>query len=61
VVLFAHSGGFVTSTAAMCSFWAANVARECGLPVFVVEYSLAPEAVFSTRLDELVGARDVAH
>lgn len=59
VVLFAHSGGFVTSTAAMCAFWAAIVARECGLPVFVVEYSLAPEATFPTQLDELVAAHEM--
>ncbi|MEM7139729.1 MAG: alpha/beta hydrolase fold domain-containing protein [Actinomycetota bacterium] len=59
VVLFAHSGGFVTSTAAMCAFWAAVVARECGLGVFVVEYSLAPETVFPTQLDELVAAHEM--
>lgn len=59
VVLFAHSGGFVTSTADMCAFWAANVALECGLAVFVVEYSLAPETRFPTQLDELVAAHEV--
>lgn len=58
VVLFAHSGGFVTSTAAMCAFWAAIVARECNLAVFVVDYSLAPEAQFPTQLDELVAAHE---
>lgn len=58
VVLFAHSGGFVTSTAAMCAFWAAVVARECGLPVLVVEYSLAPEVRFPVQLDELAAAHD---
>lgn len=56
VVFFVHSGGFVTSTAAMCAFWAANVARECGLAVFVAEYSLAPEHHFPTQLDELAAA-----
>ena len=55
-VFFVHSGGFVTSTAAMCAFWAANVARECGLAVFVAEYSLAPEHRFPTQLDELTAA-----
>lgn len=55
-VLFVHSGGFVTSTASMCAFWAANVARECGLAVFIVEYSLAPEAIMPTQLDELASA-----
>jgi acetyl esterase/lipase len=59
VVPFAHSGGFVTSTAAMCAFWAAIVARECGLPVFVVDYSLAPEARFPVQLDELVAAHEM--
>jgi len=58
VVLFAHSGGFVTSTAAMCAFWAAIAARECGLAVFVVDYSLAPEARFPTQLDELAEAHE---
>ena len=46
VVRFAHSGGFVTSTAAMCAFWAAIVARECNLAVFLAEYSLAPRPGF---------------
>lgn len=58
VVLFAHSGGFVTSTAAMCAFWAAHVARECGLPTLVVDYSLAPEVRFPVQLDELAAAHD---
>lgn len=58
VVLFAHSGGFVTSTAAMCAFWAAIAARECNLPVFVVDYSLAPEARFPTQLDELAESHE---
>lgn len=58
VVLFAHSGGFVTSTAAMCAFWAAIVARECNLAVYLVDYSLAPEAVFPTQLDELTAAHE---
>ena len=59
VVLFAHSGGFVTSTAAMCAFWAAIVARECNLAVFVVDYSLAPEERFPTQIVELTAAHEV--
>lgn len=59
VVLFAHSGGFVTSTASMCAFWAAIVARECELAVFLVEYSLAPETQFPVQLDELAAAHDM--
>lgn len=49
----------MTSTAAMCAFWAAIVARECGLPVFVVDYSLAPETRFPVQLDELVAAHEM--
>lgn len=58
VVLFAHSGGFVTSTAAMCAFWAAIAARECNMAVFVADYSLAPETRFPTQLDELTQAHE---
>ena len=59
VVRFAHSGGFVTSTAAMCAFWAAIVARECNLAVFLAEYSLAPEARFPAQLDELAAVDEM--
>ena len=48
----------MTSTATMCAFWAAIVARECNLAVFVVGYSLASEARFPAQLDELTASHE---
>ena len=58
VMLWAHSGGFVTSPGDACAFWGAFVARHCGLTTLVVDYSLAPEARFPTQLEELAHAHD---
>ena len=58
VMLWAHSGGFVTSPGDACAFWGGFVARRCGLAALVVDYSLAPEARFPTQLEELAAAHD---
>lgn len=58
VMLWAHSGGFVTSPGDACAFWGGFVARSCGLPTLIVDYSLAPESHFPTQLDELAAAYD---
>lgn len=58
VMLWAHSGGFVTSPGQACAFWGAFVARHCGLATLVVDYSLAPEMVFPGQLEELATAHD---
>ena len=58
VVFFVHGGGFVTSPARDYTFWAAHVARRCGLATLVAEYRLAPETRFPDQLDDLDAAFD---
>ncbi len=55
-VFFVHGGGFVTSLAASYAFYAANVVRACGLPVFVAEYRLAPETRHPGQIDDLIAS-----
>lgn len=58
VVLWAHSGGFVTSPGDACAFWGGFVARECGLPALIVDWPLAPEVVFPAQIEMLAAAHD---
>jgi len=58
VMLWFHSGGFVTSPGDACAFWGGFVARHCGMATLVVDYSLAPEVQFPTQIHELAAAHD---
>jgi monoterpene epsilon-lactone hydrolase len=58
MMLWVHSGGFVTSPGDACAFWGGFVARHCGIPTLLVDYSLAPEATFPTQVGELADAHD---
>ncbi len=58
VVLDFHGGGWVIGNAAMNDAFNGPMARECGVAVVSVDYSLAPRASIHTMMDEcLLAAR----
>ena len=52
VILYLHGGGFVCGSLSYARGYASVLAYECGMRVFAVEYSLAPEAPFPAALDD---------
>ena len=53
IILYIHGGGFVCGSLSYARGYASVLAYECGMRVFAVEYSLAPEAPFPAALDDV--------
>lgn len=55
-LLYVHGGGFVAMSAAGYRPIASALARRLGVPVFSVDYRLAPEHPFPAALDDTIAA-----
>ncbi|MFD3745827.1 alpha/beta hydrolase [Nocardia sp. NPDC058633] len=54
-IYFVHGSGYVLCSARTHRGLAARLSRETGLPVFVIDYRLAPEHRFPTAADDVTG------
>ena len=54
IILYIHGGGYVSGKLDYAKGFASVLSAECGIRVATFEYSLAPEAVFPSQLDEAV-------
>ena len=59
-VFFVHGGAFVSTGITEYMTYGENVANFCGARVLIPAYSLAPESVFPTQLDELQAVYEAA-
>lgn len=59
-VFFVHGGAFVSTGITQYMRYAESVGRYCRARVLLPEYSLAPEHVFPTQLDELFAVYNAA-
>lgn len=55
-VLWAHGGAFITGSSATHGSFAAHLALASGLPVYLLDYRLAPEHKHPAAVDDLVAA-----
>ncbi len=58
IILYLHGGGYVCGGIEYARGFASILASKCGIKVFTVAYSLAPEAPFPTQIDEALIAYD---
>ncbi|KAK3914126.1 Hormone-sensitive lipase [Frankliniella fusca] len=56
LIFHCHGGGFVAQSSSSHEPYLRDWARRLGVPIFSIDYSLAPEAPFPRALDELVYA-----
>ncbi|MBQ9069907.1 MAG: alpha/beta hydrolase fold domain-containing protein [Clostridia bacterium] len=56
VILYLHGGGYTAGNMSYAKGFASVLASKCGIRVFCVEYSLAPEHVFPGALDDCLEA-----
>ena len=56
VILYFHGGGYVFGSTDTHRAMAARLSQDCGLPVCMVEYRLAPEHPFPAALDDAMAA-----
>ncbi len=56
VILYLHGGGYVAGDLDYANGFGSALAAKCGVRVFTVEYSLAPENVYPTALDDVMDA-----
>ncbi len=54
IILYIHGGGYVSGRLDYAKGFATVLSSECGIRVATFEYSLAPEAVFPSQIDEAV-------
>ncbi len=55
-LLWLHGGGYVAGTAAGSTAYCSTVAARLGIPVYAVDYRLAPEHPFPAALDDAYAA-----
>jgi monoterpene epsilon-lactone hydrolase len=58
-MLFVHGGGYVACTPQTHRPLTTALAKESGVPVFAVDYRLAPEHPFPAALDDVLAAYDM--
>lgn len=56
VILYLHGGGYVMGSRNTYRFFAAHLARACGMRVRLLDYRLAPEHPFPVALDDTLAA-----
>ncbi len=52
IILYIHGGGYVSGRLDYAKGFASVLSAECGIRVLTFEYTLAPEAIFPSQLDE---------
>lgn len=56
IIFHLHGGGFVSQTSLSHSTYLKQWAKEVGVPILSVDYSLAPEAPYPAAVEEVLYA-----